>query len=174
MPKERKEETIKRIEEFISSCKIAIVTDYRGMPVAEMSQLRRRLRDSKTEYHVVKNTLASLAAERTGKEGLKGFLQGPSAIAFGYGEVTAPARVLVDYIRSSKAPLSIKGGLLEGKVLSPEEVIILFSLPSREVLISKVMGQMQVPISSLLAILSANLRGFVSVLQARKQQLEGG
>jgi large subunit ribosomal protein L10 len=174
MPKERKEETIKRIEEFISGCKIAIVTNYRGMPVAEMSQLRRQLQDAKTEYHVVKNTLASLAAERAKKEGLKEFLQGPSAIAFGYGEITAPARVLVDYIRSSKAPLSIKGGLLEGKVLSSEEVTILFSLPSREILISKVMGQMQVPISSLLAILSANLRGFISVLQARKQQLEGG
>lgn len=174
MPTEKKEESIKKIEEFLSDCKIAIVTDYRGMSVTEMSQLRSRLRDSKTEYHVVKNTLASLAAERAGKEELKSLLRDPSAIAFGYGEITEPAKVLINYIRSSKSSLSIKGGLLNRRVLNFEEVTTLSSLPPKEILISQIIQQMQAPISSLLAILNANLRGFIGVLQARKQQLEGG
>lgn len=174
MPKEIKEETIKRIEDLLADCRIAIVTDYRGMTVGEMSDLRRRLRDSNTQYHVVKNTLASLAAERTGRDELKTFLCHPSAIAFGYGESVESAKIMVEYIRSSKAPLKIKGGLLNRRALSAEEVTTLASLPPAPVLISQVMQQMQAPISSLLAILSANVRGLVVTLQARKQQLEGG
>lgn len=174
MPTEKKEENIKRIEEFLSGCKIAIVTDYRGMSVTEMSQLRSRLRNAKSEYHVIKNTLASIAADRAGREELKTLLRDPSAVAFGYGDITEPAKILVNYIRSSKTPLSIKGGLLDRRVLSSEELTTLSSLPTTEILISQVIQQMQAPISSLLAILNANLRGFIGVLQARKQQLEGG
>lgn len=174
MPNEIKEESIKRVEELLADCKIAIVTDYRGMSVAEMGNLRRQLSGSKTEYHVVKNTLASIAAERSGREELKNFLVNPSAIAFGYGEVVESAKTLVEYIRSSKAPLSIKGGLLDRRALSAEEVTTLASLPPAPVLVSQLMRQMQAPISSLLSVLSANMRGLVGVLEARKQQLEGG
>ena len=174
MQKEKKEDTIKIIEEFLSGSKVAIITDYRGMSVTEMSQLRRQFRNANVEYHVVKNTLASRAADGVGKEELKEFLKGPSAIAFSHGEATEPSKILVDYIRSSKTPLSIKGGLLGKRILSSEEVTFLASLPPTEILIAQIMQQMQAPIYSLLAVLSASLRGFVGVLQARKQQLEGG
>lgn len=172
MSKESKDVTIKKIEGLLSDCKIAIVTDYRGMTVTEMSQLRRQLMNSKIEYRVVKNTLACLAAERAGKEELKSLLQGPSAVAFSYGEIAEPARILVDYISSSKASLSIKGGLINKRALSADEVTTISSLPPTEILISQVIQQMQSPISSLLAILNANLRGFIGVLQSRKHQLE--
>ena len=102
MPKEKKENTVKEIEEFLSGSTAAIVTDYRGMSVTEISQLRNQLKNAKVEYHVVKNTLASLAAERVGKEELKEFLKGPTAIAFSYGEVTEPSKIIVEYIRTSK------------------------------------------------------------------------
>lgn len=174
MIREKKEEAVKRVEEWLSNCKIAIVTDYRGMTVSEMGQLRRQLKESGTEYHVVKNNLARIAAERAGKEGLKNLLEGPSAIAFGYGEFFEPARVLSEYIRSAKVSLSIKGGLLKERLLSPDEIIVLSTLPPRDILVSQLMRQMQAPISSLLTVLSANLTGIVRVLQARKQQLEGG
>lgn len=174
MPKEIKEETIKQIEDLLTDCSIAIVTDYRGMTVAEMSELRRRLRDSKTEYHVVKNTLTSIAADRLGKGELKAFLTQPSAIAFGYGEAVDPARIMIEYMRSSKTPLKIKGGILSQKALSAEEVNSLASLPPAPVLVSQVLQQLQSPIYSLVSVLSANLRGLVLTLQARKQQLEGG
>ena len=174
MPTEKKEENVKKIEELLTDCKVAIVTDYRGMSVTDMSQLRHQLGNAKVEYHVVKNTLASLAAERSGKGELKGLLKGPTAIAFSYGDATEPSRILIDYIRTSKTPLSIKGGLLDKRVLSSGEVTTLASLPPKEVLISQLLQQMQAPVSSLLAVLSANIRGLTVVLQARKQQLEGG
>jgi large subunit ribosomal protein L10 len=174
MIRKKKEEAVKRVEEWLLNCKVAIVTDYRGMTVSEMSQLRRQLRASGTEYHVIKNNLARIAAERAGKEGLKDLLKGPSAIAFGYGEFSEPAKVLSEYIRSAKVPLIIKGGLLKERLLSPNEIMALSTLPTREVLASQLMQRMQVPISSLLAVLSANLTGIIRVLQTRKQQLEGG
>jgi large subunit ribosomal protein L10 len=174
MPQEKKKETVKRIEDLLSGCTIAIVTDYRGMPVAEMAQLRRQLKESSIEYHVVKNTLASFAADNTGKTGLKSLLQGPSAIVFGYGEVTEPAKILADYARSSKIAPSIRGGLLGEQVLNSAEIAVLSVIPSKDVLIAKLAQGMQAPVMSLLTILSANLRGFITVLQARKQQLEGG
>ena len=174
MSKEIKEETIKSIEDLLANCRIAIVTDYRGMTVAQIGDLRRRLRSSKTEYHVVKNTLTSIAADRSGREELKAFLTQPSAIAFGYDEVVETARIMIEYMRSNKTPLKIKGGLLNKRALSAEEVTYLASLPPAPVLVSQLMQQLQAPISSLLYVLSANLRGLVITLQARKQQLEGG
>ena len=172
MPQKGKEESVRRIEELLSRCTITIATDYRGASVADMNQLRRQLKECGANYHVVKNTLACLAAERVGKGGLRGFLSGPTAIIFGYGEITELTKVLVEYIRSSKAPFTIKGGLLDGRVLNPEEVRTLSSLPSREVLISQLMQRMQLPITSLLSVLKANLWRLIRVLEARRQQLE--
>ena len=174
MPQEKKEETVKRIEKLLSGCSIAIVTDYRGMPVAEMDQLRRRLRESGIEYHVVKNTLAGFAAERAGKGGLKSLLQGPSAVVFNYGEITEPVKILADYARSSKVAPSIRGGLLGERVLNPTEIASLATIPPRQVLITRLVQEMQTPLRSLVTVLGANLRGLITVLQARKQQLEGG
>ncbi len=174
MRKEKKGEVVTKVEEWLSKCDVAIVTDYRGLTVRQISQLRRQLRESGTDYHVVKNNLARIAAERVGKEELKNLLTGPSAIAFGHGEVSELARVLNEQIRALKLPISITGGLLGNTLLSATEITVLSNLPSREALVSRLIGQMQAPISSLLAVLSANLTGIVRVLQARKQQLEGG
>ena len=170
----RKEEAVKQIEGWLSRCNIAIITDYRRMPVAEMNQLRRRLKESGAEYHVVKNTLTHLAADRAGKEGLKAFLQGPSAIALGYGEVTEPAKILVDFARSAKVAPIIKGGLMNKRVLYPEDIKFLASLPPKEVLIPQVLQRMQAPLMGLVTVLSANLRGIITIIERRKQQLEGG
>lgn len=174
MIREKKEQVVTKAEQWLSDCRLAIVTDYRGMTVSEIAELRRQLKESSIEYHVVKNNLAALAAERTGKEELKSLLVGPSAIAFGYGEVSGPPRILADYIRSAKVPLTIRGGLLDKRLLSATEVNLLATLPSREVLLSRLLGQMQSPISALLTVLTANLAGLARVLQARSQQLEGG
>ncbi len=173
MPQEKKEAMISKIEELFSGCTIAMVTDYRGLSVAEMTQLRRRLRESGIRYQVVKNRLASFAAERAGKERLRSLLQGPSAIVVGYGDIAQPAKILVEYIRSSKIRLSIRGGLMDGQLLSPEEIVSLSLLPSKEVLLSRLMQEIQAPIRALLTVLTANLREIITLLQARKRQLEG-
>ena len=174
MLRQRKNEVVKKIEGWLSDCKVAIVTDYRGMTVSQISELRRQMTESGLEYHVVKNNLASIAADSTGKEELKGMLTGPTAIAFGYSDVTEPAKILAEYIRTAKVPLSIRGGLLGARVLSTAEVTAIATLPPREVLLARLVGQVQAPISSLLAVLNANLTGIVQVLQARIRQVEGG
>lgn len=174
MIREKKEESVKKIQDLLSDSTVAIVTDYRGMTVGDLGKLRRQLKDSGIEYHVVKNTMASLAAQNAGREELKGLLKGPSAIAFGYGEVNEPARALTDYIRTTRAPMSIKGGVLPGRLLTSDDVSTLSSLPPRSYLIALVLRQMQSPLYSLVGVLSAELTALARVLQARKQQLEGG
>ena len=146
------------------------MTDYRGLSTAEITALRRKLDESGIEYKVVKNTLARFAAERAGRDDLVSFFEGPIAIAFGYGDITEPARTLTDYIRTSKASLSIKGGFLGDSLLSSEDVTTLAKLPSREVLLASILSGMQGPITALVNCLASPIRGVIGVLQARIQQ----
>ena len=173
MSREKKAQIIDSLQEVFSQCNIGILTDYRGLSASEMNVLRRRLRESGIGYKVVKNTLARFAAERAGKDELVSFLEGPVAVAFGYGDITEPAKALTDYIRTSKASLSIKGGFLGDKILTLAEVQTLSTLPSREILLAKVLGGMQSPIVALVSYLTIPIKGIIGALQARIQQLEG-
>ena len=173
MPREKKVQTIDRLQEGFSKCSIGILTDYRGLSTPEMTVLRRRLRGLGVEYKVVKNTLARFAGERAGKGDLVSLFEGPIAIAFGYGDITEPAKVLTDYIRISKASLDIKGGFLGDRLLTSEDVATLSTLPSREILLAKVLGGMQGPIITLVGCLTTPIKGIIGVLQARIKQLEG-
>jgi len=173
MSREKKAQTIDRLQDTFSKCSIGILTDYRGLSVPEITVLRRKLRESGIEYKVVKNTLARFAGERAGKSDLGSFFEGPVAIAFGYSDITEPAKILTDYINTSQASLTIKGGFLGDRLLTSEEVITLATLPSREVLLAKVLGGMQSPITSLVSCLASPIRGIIGTLQARIKQLEG-
>ncbi|MFC1932766.1 50S ribosomal protein L10 [Chloroflexota bacterium] len=170
MSSEKKAKIIDKLQEAFSKCSISILTDYRGLATHEMTALRRRLQESGSEYKVVKNTLARFAAERAGKDDLVSYFEGPIAIAFGYGNITAPAKVLAGYISDS---LSIKGGFLEDRLLTSEEVMTLSTLPSRDILLARVLGQMKSPVSALLGCLTTPIRGLTGVLQARIKQMEG-
>ncbi len=173
MSREKKAQTIDRLQDTFSKCSIGILTDYRGLSTPEITVLRRKLRESSVEYKVVKNTLARFAGERAGKDDLVNFFEGPVAMAFGYGDVTEPAKILADYIRTSKASLSIKGGFLGDRLLTSEDVATLSTLPSREILLAKVLGGMQGPIVTLVGCLTTPIRKITGVLQARIKQLEG-
>ena len=173
MSREEKVQAIDRLRESFSKCSIAILTDYRGLSTPEITILRRKLRESDIEYRVVKNTLARFAAERSGRDDLVSFFRGPVAIAFGYGNITEPAKALSDYIRTSKVSLDIKGGFLGDRLLTAGDVTTLATLPPREILLAKVLGGMQSPITMLANCLTNPIRGFIGVLQARIQQLEG-
>jgi len=173
MSREKKVQIIDSLQQVFSRCSIGILTDYRGLSANEMTDLRRRLRELGIEYKVVKNTLARFAAQRAGKEEMVSFFEGPVAIAFGYGDITEPARALADYIQASKASMNIKGGFLPDRLLTSEDVATLSTLPSREILLARVLGGMQSPISALVSQLTAPMRGIIGVLQARIQQLEG-
>jgi len=171
--REKKAHIIDKLSEIFAGCSIGILADYRGISAPQMTKLRRRLREQGIEYRVVKNTLARFAAERAGREELTGFFEGPVAITFGYGGITEPARALADYIRDSKATLDIKGGFLSDRLLTAEMVMVLAALPSREVLLTKVVTGMQSPITALVICLTSPMRGLVNILQARIQKLEG-
>ena len=174
MSREKKVKIIGELKEAITNCNVAVLTDYRGLSASELTNLRRKLREAGVEYRVVKNTLARFAAEGAGKDFLTGSFDGPVAIAFGYDDITGPAKALLDYIHSSKSILSIKGGFLGDRLLSADDVTTLSKLPKREVLLSQVLAGMQSPVVSLLNLLNSPLRGFMGVLQARIKQLEGG
>lgn len=168
----KKEEEVKLIADRLSRCTIAIVTDYRGLTTGEMNRLRTKLREKEIEYRVVKNTLVRLAAQQEGKEALNEFLEGPTALAFGYAEITEAPKALTAHIRSERSVLSIKGGLIDGQALAAAQVEKLATLPSREQLLAQSLAALQGPLYALHSVLSAQLRGLVTALNARLSQIE--
>lgn len=174
MPREEKVQVVDELSQVLSECSIGIMTDYRGLSTAEMTELRRSLRNSEVRYRVVKNTLARFAAEKAGKGELVSFFEGPVAIAFGYGDIVAPAKILADYIKTQKSMLTIKGGFADDRIFTPADIENLASLPSTEILLAKILAGMQSPIYRLVNSLSSPMRGLMGVLQARAKQLEGG
>ena len=173
MSKEKKAQIIDALQSEFSNCSIGIMTDYRGLSNAEITELRRKVQASDGSYKVVKNTLARFAAEHAERPELAASFEGPVAVAFGYSDIIQIAKVVVDYIRNSGTTVSIKAGFLPDRMLTAEEVNSLARLPSREVLVARVVGGMKSPIWGLAGVLASPLRGFSGVLQARIEQLEG-
>lgn len=174
LKKHEKEQVINELAESLSKSTIVIATDYRGLTAKDMVQLRRHLREAGVDYKVAKNTLTKFAAEKTGRTQMNELLLGPMAIAFGYDDEVKPAKVLNDFIKSSGSTLKITGGLLGDKMLTAADVTYLASIPPKEVLIARLVGQLASPIQNLHYLLSSPIRGLLYTLQARIQQLEGG
>ncbi len=172
MSKEKKAEIIDSIEEEFNKCTIGILTDYRGLGTTQLTAVRRKIQESGGDYKVVKNTLARFAATRTGKEDLVDSLVGPIAIAFGYDDITTPAKALAAYMRESRLNIEIKGGFTGDTVLTTQQIASLSTLPTREQLIAKMLGGMNSPITGLVNCLSSPIRGLLGVLQAQIQKLE--
>lgn len=172
-PRPEKVAVVARVQERLEQGKTVVLTDFRGLDVQTMNELRRRLRAAGVDFEVVKNTLASRAARQAGLPDLEQYLTGPTAMAFGGDDLVAPAKVLNDFIREFRR-LEIKGGALEGRVLTPDEVKKLAEMPSREQLLAQVLAGMQGPIRGVVFALSGVLRSLVYVLEAVRQQREAG
>jgi len=172
MAKEEKTQIIEEIAGEISRSKIIVVTDYRGLTAKEMTVLRRQLRKAESGLRVVRDTLAILAARKAGREKLETLLKGPVALAYGYGDITASVKAVLDHIRAAGSALKITGGLLGDRPISKADVQAIATLPSREVLLARVAGSMKMPLQLMHNVLSSPLRGLASVLQARLKQLE--
>lgn len=169
--KAEKAATVAEITSRLKASSTAVLADYRGMTVGQMRELRSKLRDGNIEMMVVKNTLARRAAKAAGYEPLSAELVGPIAMLFAADDVSAPARILNDYIRANRK-MVIKGGLLEGQVIKADTVTELADLPSREVLLSRLLGAMQAPLSSLASVLQAPLSKLARTLDAVRTQKE--
>ena len=172
MPTERKVQAVQDMTDWLDGSTIVISTSYTGLPVTEMTALRSVLRDKDVRYKVVKNTLAYIAAENTGRPELKEIIQGPSAIAFGYGEPTDPAKALSDFIRTTRSPLEIRGAVLDGRVLDAAQVEQLASLPGKDELVSQLLSRMQSPISGLVNVLNGPIAGLARVLQGHIDSMQ--
>ena len=170
--RQKKVEQVQLLTEKLRNAKVAVLTDYRGLTVAQMQDLRSRLRTADVEFRVVKNTMARRAAAESGNEALETELKGPIGIAFGYDDLGAPAKLLADFVRSTRLKLEIVGGLVEGRVFGPEQVRQLADLPPREVLLAQLLGTLQSPVAQLVATIQAPVQQLVGLLDARKNQME--
>lgn len=175
MPKARKEQKAEQVElltEKLKKAKVAVLTDYRGLTVSQMQELRGKLRGGDVEYRVIKNTLARRAAQAAGHPALESELKGPVAIAFGYDDLGLPSRLINDFIKTTRLKVDIVGGLVEGRVFSPDQMKQLADLPSREALIAQLMGTLQSPVGQLVGIMQTPLQQLLGVLEAYKNKLE--
>ncbi len=169
MPTPEKETIIRELEEKLGKTQCVVLTDYRGLTVAQLTQMRRRMREAGVEYHVVKNTLLERAARTAGIEGLEGVLSGPTAVALGFADAVAPAKLVNEFLREYKL-LAIKGGILEGKVIDVAGIKRLAELPPREVLLARAVGAIAAPLAGFVTVAAAPLRGLVTVLDAMAKQ----
>ncbi len=169
MLKEKKAQIVGNLADDLSRSTIIIATNYQGLLAKQMADLRNALTKAGIGYHVVKNSLVYRAADQASRPHLKDIVEGPVALAFGYDDAVNTARTLHQYIKSTALSLQIKGGLLEDRILLPEELASLANLPSREILVSRLIGQLQAPVVTLHNILSSPLRGLLTVLQNRAQ-----
>src|SRR5438552_7689825 len=169
--KAQKAATVADLTARLKASSTAVLADYRGMTVGQMRDLRTKLRGGGIEMVVVKNTLARRAAKAAGYEPLSAELIGPIAMLFAVDDVSAPARILNDYIRANRK-MVIKAGLLEGQLLKAAAVTELADLPSREVLLSRLLGSMQAPLGNLTSVLQAPIVKFARTLDAVRSQKE--
>jgi large subunit ribosomal protein L10 len=164
-----KEAVVKELTDKFTSAKSLVITDYLGLNVAEMTELRSKLREAGVEFKVVKNTLATIAANDVEMEEMTEYFSGPTAIAFGEDDAVSPAKVLVEFAKDHEV-LEIKAGLLNGEIISKEKVESLAEIPSREELLAKAFASMKAPLSGLVNVLQGNIRGLVQVLNQIKEE----
>ncbi|SKA99984.1 LSU ribosomal protein L10P [Caloramator quimbayensis] len=149
-----KEQKVKELTEKFQKAQAAILTSYIGITVEEDTELRKNMREAGIEYKVVKNTLTLRAAKEAGYGEIEKYLVGPVAIAFGYDDPTAPARVLANFADKHKA-IELKAGIVQGQIFDTQKVNELSKIPPREVLIAKVLGSFKAPLSNLVYVLNA-------------------
>ncbi len=165
----QKKQVVDELINKLKSTKSIVLADYRGLTVEQDTQLRNALRKAGVEYRVIKNTLFIRAAKECGFENPEHGLEGPTAAAFSDTDYVMPAKILLEYSTKFEK-YSIKGGIVDGKTVDVNGVKYLAALPPKEVLLSRVLGGFNAPISGLVNVLNANIRGLVVALNAIAQK----
>jgi large subunit ribosomal protein L10 len=166
-----KQAIVEALTAKLRAARSVYVTDFAGLNVAQVSDLRRRLRKAGVEYVVIKNTLARRALSGATVSGLDGHLKGPTALALSL-DASAAAKVLTDFAKEHQKP-SVKGGMVDGRAVTPDQVKRLAALPPREQLLAELGAAMQAPMAGFLGALQALLSNFAGALEALKTQREG-
>ncbi len=168
----KKEERVEQYLERLQKSQGLILTDYRGLRVSEVEELRRSLRGAGATYQVVKNRLLLLALQQMGLMMPQEWLEGPVAVAFCHGEVPAAAKVVQDFAKG-REKFAVKGGLLGNAPITAAQVNALANLPPREVILAQVLGAVNAPASQVVGVVASGIRQVLNVLQAYVDKLEG-
>ena len=174
MRRDQKEQVVEELTARLKAAETLLVADYRGLTMPQIDELRTRLLESGARFTVVKNTLTRRAAEAAGTDALLAMLDGPSAIAFleADGDMVAAAKALADSARETNV-LEIRGGIMQGRAVTADEVESLAKLPPEDVLRGQVLGAIVAPLTTFVGLLNAPLQNFVGLLDARIEQLGG-
>ena len=173
MNKQNKQQVVTEMHEKLAKAKAVFLADFRGMTVDKATTLRNDLRGAQVEYKVVKNTLLELASAETESAVLAPHFKGPTAVALTYSDPVAAAKILAKYAKDQQAAFVLKCGVLSGKFITAAEIQALSELPSREVLIAKMLGSMNAPATNFVGVLAAVPGSFVRALDAIRQQKQG-
>lgn len=165
MNRQEKESSVEELKQRFSKCAMAVLADYKGLKVNEMNQLRRALREVDAEMKVYKNTLARLALRDTEMQDLDGYFQGTVALVTTEGDPVGPAKVIIKFAKEFQKP-EIKAGFVSGALMSADQIDSLSKLPTREEMLSKLIGSMSAPAQNLVNVMSAIPRQLVTVLSA--------
>jgi large subunit ribosomal protein L10 len=171
--RDSKQEKVTEMHERLTRAKAVFLADFRGMTVDKATTLRNELRGASVEYRVFKNSLLDRAAQGTDMECLSPYLTGPTAIAISYDDPVSAAKVLSKFAKDPQGKFVLKVGVLSGKVLDIKQIQALAELPSREVLLAKMLGSMQAPATNFVGVLAALPGSLVRVLDAIRAQKEG-
>ena len=172
MPTRQKAATIDELTDQLDRAQLTIVADYRGLGVADLQGLRSTLRPLDAEFRVAKNTLTTIAAGRVGMDDLTTVLSGPTALVLAYGDVVGVSKAVSDFARTSRI-LTVRGGVLNKRLVGPADVEALASLPSREVLQGRLVSLLVSPLARTLGVLGGPSRSVAYLLQARADALGG-
>ena len=171
MARPEKVSEVEVLRDRLSRARAVVLTDFRGLTVAEINQLRARLREAGVEYRVVKNRLLLIAARGAGIDGLDRYLEGPTGAAFSYEDPVLPAKIIHDFIRQMRK-LETKGGVVDHRAVTPQEIRALAELPARPVLLAQLVGGIQGPLHGLMNVLTGAPRALVLVLEQIRQKQE--
>jgi len=165
MPTTRSVSEVEELKELFTDARVLISTDYRGLSVTEMNALRAALRKSGARYRISKNTLSRLAADEAGKPEMKDLIDGPVGWVYTQDDPSVAAKSLVEHLDDARIEMEIRGALMDGHILTTEQLKALAKLPSRDVLLAMLMGQMNAPVRGLATVLAGPIRGLAVVLQ---------
>jgi len=162
---EEKKQLVEEIKSKISDAKSVVIVDYKGLTVFQDTELRKTLREANVEYRVLKNRLVQKAFNELGYTDFDEALNGPTAVAFANGDPVAPAKILLESVDKYKK-MAIKCGMIEGSYITEDGVKELATLPPKEVLVAKLLGTLEAPISGLARVLNETIAGLARVLNA--------
>jgi large subunit ribosomal protein L10 len=173
MPTQEKVAKVADLKDRLERATMVVSAEYRGLTVKEMTALRKKLREGGFDVKVVKNTLLKLAAEQAGREDVTKIVEGPTALAIAFGDVIDAAKAMTDYAQTAPQAFKVRGGFMEGTVLSATDLKDLTKIPPKPVLLAQFMGQMQSPLQNFISLLDAPLQELTQLIQSLLSELPG-